>query len=631
MNNIRYTRVGDLGMKLDFLNGTIIVPDEYGGYVIAPGCGTGKTTAIKQIIKENYKTGILYSAFTIEECNEMYEFCKSLVNPDDPDGLKKDDIIVLHSDYKSEGTDNNLWRNDPEKLMDKRIIICTHHKLMNEDPRLLCMTSFNIQESEDEMDDWYTRSVSRKSYEPLPRRYLLIDEVPTTKSSPIIVTKELLLKLSSKIGDDVMGLIPAESASRIKTNELTTINGTHFIKSDSFSSFRKQYYTEKKINDSISVADNSTKLGEIREGLYLSSLYKNYSTAWNDLNQDEEGAPKSTKIVPSFLNVVCKKMETTLLLFDGTGDLTFYGSKVLEVLTMNTPKYNSPIDLIKFPFNLKRRQSSSSDLNEKIRSTVDKLVGILKDNKKTLIVTWKNFKGTEIESQDSFINEVVNESKLLPEFYRSALEGRGFIQGKDFEVIHYQSGLDKATNKFMDCDSVIFLGEFHVPDSVIDEFNSTFRCKTTPEFYLLYQLAQTVCRTRIRLHKRLPIRIYYSDDWNDIVMTSLYMYFTGKYPDPKDNSPRMSMIEVYDPDLDYIKPKFRSDIKSMILSGAFPGLESSLSSRTPMNYRIKLSDLYKIIKRSEYQIRSYNSLVNYLSKLNIKLDISSESRNSGSN
>ena len=628
MNNIRYTRVGDLGMKLDFLNGTIIVPDEYGGYVIAPGCGTGKTTAIKQIIKENYKTGILYSAFTIEECNEMYEFCKSLVNPDDPEGLKKDDIIVLHSDYKSEGVDNNLWRNDPEKLMDKRIIICTHHKLMNEDPRLLCMTSFNIQESEDELDDWYTRSVSRKSYEPLPRRYLLIDEVPTTKSSPIIVTKELLLKLSSKIGDDVMGLIPAESASRIKTNELTTINGTHFIKSDSFSSFRKQYYTEKKINDSISVADNSTKLGEIREGLYLSSLYKNYSTAWNDLNQDEEGAPKSTKIVPSFLNVVCKKMETTLLLFDGTGDLTFYGSKVLEVLTMNTPKYNSPIDLIKFPFNLKRRQSSSSDLNEKIRSTVDKLVGILKDNKKTLIVTWKNFKGTEIESQDSFINEVVNESKLLPEFYRSALEGRGFIQGKDFEVIHYQSGLDKATNKFMDCDSVIFLGEFHVPDSVIDEFNSTFRCKTTPEFYLLYQLAQTVCRTRIRLHNGLPIRIYYSDDWNDIVMTSLYLYFTGRYPTMDNNVTSIKKIETYDPDLSYIKPRFKDDVKSLLSSGLLPGLESSLSRGLPMNYEIKLKDLYEILPRANYQVRSYDALLRYLKSMGIIIRIKAESNKS---
>lgn len=615
-------------MKLDFLNGTIIVPDEYGGYVVASGCGTGKTTAIKQIIKENYKTGILYSAFTIEECNEMYEYCKSLVNPDDPEGLKKDDIIVLHSDYKSEGVDNNLWRNDPEKLMDKRIIICTHHKLMNEDPRLLCMTSFNIQESEDELDDWYTRSVSRKSYEPLPRRYLLIDEVPTAKSSPIIVTKELLLKLSSKIGDDVMGLIPADSASRIRTNELTTINGTHFIKSDSFSSFRKQYYTEKRINDSISVADNSTKLGEIREGLYLSSLYKNYSTAWNDLNQDEEGAPKSTKIVPSFLNVVCKKMETTLLLFDGTGDLTFYGSKVLEVLTMNTPKYNSPIDLIKFPFNLKRRQSSSSDLNEKIRSTVDKLVGILKDNKKTLIVTWKNFKGTEIESQDSFINEVVNESKLLPEFYRSALEGRGFIQGKDFEVIHYQSGLDKATNKFMDCDSVIFLGEFHVPDSVIDEFNSTFRCKTTPEFYLLYQLAQTVCRTRIRLHKRLPIRIYYSDDWNDIVMTSLYMYFTGRYPTMDNNVTSIKKIETYDPDLSYIKPRFKDDVKSLLSSGLLPGLESSLSRGLPMNYEIKLKDLYEILPRANYQVRSYDALLRYLKSMGITIRIKAESNKS---
>ena len=38
------------GMDIDFLNGSVSVPNEYGGYAISCGCGGGKTTAIKDII-----------------------------------------------------------------------------------------------------------------------------------------------------------------------------------------------------------------------------------------------------------------------------------------------------------------------------------------------------------------------------------------------------------------------------------------------------------------------------------------------------------------------------------------------------------------------------------------------------
>ena len=37
---------GQAGMKIQFLNGTVDIPDEPGGYTIACGCGGGKTTAI---------------------------------------------------------------------------------------------------------------------------------------------------------------------------------------------------------------------------------------------------------------------------------------------------------------------------------------------------------------------------------------------------------------------------------------------------------------------------------------------------------------------------------------------------------------------------------------------------------
>lgn len=622
MSNIHYTRMGDLGMRLKFLNGTIVVPDEYGAYVIASGCGSGKTTVIKQIIKDNYKTGILYSALTIEECDLMYQYCKTLVDETSEDGLKLSDIIVLHSNHNSEGVDNNLWRNHPEKLLDKRIIICTHHKIMNEDPRFLCKTSFNIQK--DDEIDMYSGALTRSSTEPLPRRYILVDEVPGSGDS-IILDKTSLLKFTSRIDEETLKLLPESASDNFLKNKVTREDGVLYSKADSYSLFRKLYNAEKKYDKSIAlVKDTSNEVSRSREGLLLSSIYKNYSSAWNELNN---GDATKVKISSNFLNIVHSRIEASVLVFDGTGDLTFYGSDRFKILTTNNVKYNSHIDLIKFPSDLKRRQSSSriENLEDELKSSIDKLENIVRSNQRTLIVTWKNLRNSDEESRE-FIESKVNESKSLPEFYRSTLIGRGLVEGKDFDIIHYQSGLDRATNKFIDCDSIVFLGEFHVPNSVIDEFNFTFGCKTTPEFYLLYQLAQAVCRTRIRKHKGYPIKIYFSDDWDDRVMTSLVLYFTGKYP--SENFENSKAISTYDPELKYIKSRFRDDIKSMITSGLFPGLEESLSTGTPMSYRVKFKDLFEAIPRSNYQTRSYNALVKYLSSLMIKLNIETDSNNS---
>ena len=66
----RYAR-----MKMSFSNGgEITVPGKSGGYVVASGCGSGKTTIIRKAILEMWRTGVLYSAATIKECNEMYDW-----------------------------------------------------------------------------------------------------------------------------------------------------------------------------------------------------------------------------------------------------------------------------------------------------------------------------------------------------------------------------------------------------------------------------------------------------------------------------------------------------------------------------------------------------------------------------
>lgn len=163
-------------INIKFLNGEVTIPGKPGGYVIASGCGSGKTTAIKEIILSEYHKGIVYSASTIRECNEMYRF---LVDS----GIDRDRIIVIHSEVTDEGVDMNTFRNHPEVLADKNIIICTHHKLLNEYPELFL--AYNRRVLKRSRLSHLTRCYYKWDENgecKLPRQYVLIDEMPTCES-----------------------------------------------------------------------------------------------------------------------------------------------------------------------------------------------------------------------------------------------------------------------------------------------------------------------------------------------------------------------------------------------------------------------------------------------------------------
>ena len=73
MSKIEFSE--ELGQyRFRFLNGEVVIPNKPGGYVVASGCGSGKTTAIRQLMINSFHEGILYSAATIKECNEMYDW-----------------------------------------------------------------------------------------------------------------------------------------------------------------------------------------------------------------------------------------------------------------------------------------------------------------------------------------------------------------------------------------------------------------------------------------------------------------------------------------------------------------------------------------------------------------------------
>ena len=132
------------------------------------------------------------------------------------------------------------------------------------------------------------------------------------------------------------------------------------------------------------------------------------------------------------------------------------------------------------------------------------------------------------------------------------------------------SGLDKATNEFMDYDTVVFLGNFLVPGSVVDEFNKTYDCKTSHLWYTLYQLTQSVCRTRIRKHNGESINIYFSNDWDENYMKCLNMYLSNDAN--LDNISNISELRLLDKEIVSkdirIKPKWINHIRILDESDA---------------------------------------------------------------
>jgi hypothetical protein len=619
MNEINITRsisVTDIGgnTRLNLLNGQIDIPRKDGCYVVSSGCGSGKTTAIKQLIGREFDKGVLYSAFTIEECNDMYNYCKNLIGSElNGYKLKESDIIVLHSDYKSEGTDNNLWRNNPEEIMNKRIIICTHHKLLNESPLLLFGTKFNKRKrtSLNLLRRSMIGDLNNEGELTLPRKLILIDELPDINPIDIRINKNYLLSLGVRVIIKTPTLLP--DGEEVLTREFIT------NKIDDFEDLRLAYDDYVKNDPSSKFFSSNDELSKLKEDLVLSIIQENYD---DYLLMDTNSIKVSYNINSLALNGI----QSRLILFDGTGDLAFINSAKFNVISYPN-KYNSPIkySLINYKLNryLKPSDINEESLIEKLELVSNELYNIINNNDNTLVITWMNLKMKGEEANDeskSIINDktYINPKFNLPRYYKDSLSKKGLING--YEIIHYGSGLDKATNKFKDYDAIVFLGEFHVPNYVITDFNSRYQCNTTSELYSMHRVVQAICRTRIRKHNGEGINVYFSEDWNKNIIESVRKYMGNGTIDINSSSRILT---------NKIKGKLSSSI--LELMRVYPKIKNSIESDTQYDLILTLDEIYKIIPKSQKKVKEYYPLINALRKIGINLTITSERRGRFSN
>ena len=125
--NITPHITGD-GFRMQLSTGVIDVPDDNGGYIISSGCGSGKTESIKSLIRQKYNSGILYCVDTRDELGKMYDWIlANLVNRELGYGdiLRESDVMIISSD-KERSSFLNQYRDNPEILMEKKIILITH-------------------------------------------------------------------------------------------------------------------------------------------------------------------------------------------------------------------------------------------------------------------------------------------------------------------------------------------------------------------------------------------------------------------------------------------------------------------------------------------------------------------------
>lgn len=611
-------------IEMNFLNGgKITIPNKFGAYVVATGCGSGKTTIIKRMIPELCNDGIVYSASTISECNDMFTYCYNLcTNPSiNPKPFTLKDIILLHSgdcpieECRDEFNNwKNIYKNNPEEIRYKKIVICTHHKLLNTHPATFLRYEGNRYVVD--MDDLspIEKSITSEcqgNIKKYPRQLILIDELPSCNTFQFIVDPAIIRLLANEKHEIFYVEHPEPGEDHYQTRP---IYPKVLSRPKGFSKFNILYNqlikgTKHEIWGSLTVKDEN-----ILE-LAKSMIYDNF----NDIINSSDPIPMRYNISDFVLD---RKMETRILLFEGTGDLTFYNSRRLKLLTFSN-KYSSPINIEKFHSHLNRKQVKTEDLTiieSGIDCNVNELDRIIRNNEKTLIVTWKNFKDNgDINNKNTYSisSTILNSNLSLPDIYTNRLIVNKGISPSKFEVIHYMSGLDKAVNKFREFDSIVFLGKFRVPNCVVGEFNRDYRVETSCDKFSLYQLVQAITRTRIRNHKGESINVYFSDDWDNGIIRMTESYLSGK--DTVLDNTKKDLSEAYNELMSWIRPKWRKDIDSLMsFSDEF---KDAILRRTGYVLNISLDDIYSISPKSEKKVKMYFPLSRYLSQIGIELNI----------
>lgn len=346
---------------------------------------------------------------------------------------------------------------------------------------------------------------------------------------------------------------------------------------------------------------NLTKLGNRLEKYRLSYLFSQI-IANNSFN-----LPK--------VNLNSLKNDSRVVFFDGTIDC-LASSTDSRILPVTGSKYSSDITFIEFPLPFSRKSLSGWNRKEVSKYLKD-LVEIVKRESQqgnVLIITWMSLylQRASIDELETVKKPGNDFCKLLSEYLVDDIG----IDPNKFSIIYRGSGHDRGSNEFRDYSTIIFFGEWNIPENIVNNINYMFDLNCDYEQYMESLLIQTICRLRIRQHKGLPIKVYYTDDLRKDRIYKVQEYF-------RSNSLSTCTISgVPKPIVAKKKPEKKHIMDLVALYSYDSKIRDAIESNLPYNITISLDELYNITPRDRKAKSRYDNLINYLSHYQIKLTIS---------
>lgn len=455
------------------------------------GCGSGKTTAMRQFVVHKvlnggfFETGVVSTKLKID-VNRLYFDILSHI------------VYLEGNTSKAELVQKFIGLDVLEisSLTNAKWIICTHERLMIEPPSVLyrfanidIINSINLSGSGVDLSKLY-------------RKYLLIDEYPSSLFKRLEVSKLMYVDLLNKSilssGMDIANEIEMDiargrfidkayrdSVSKIKGNKLDNVFNESLV-SNIPTPYNYNYTTDISKN-----YDNSDVLD-------ISKLKLTFFT--NYFAKKLAECAKTEKYPEYLYYSISDLTVQNTYIFDGTSDILFKDSELYKISSNRklSPTIN---EIYRIPTSLNRKHTTE-DISDEYSSMLNM---ICKDNPDSSILayTWKSSKSGE--GDDSELLDAI-QSKL--------------DEPSRVKFITYQSGKERVTSEFTDCDVMVILGKFAIPNNVIYEINDILQTNLSQSGYTESLLVQAIYRTCVRKKKPLH-RLYITEDYSISQVSSL--------------------------------------------------------------------------------------------------------------
>ena len=547
---------GQVEMKLLTCSATL--PDKKGLFFLSPSCGSGKSSAIAKLAAKS-KGGVLIVVPTIDAANKMRSMIVTA-------GRRESEITVLTSqDYSIMDT----YRDNPMAFTDVPVLI---------------ITSARIQI--DPIQPFITFKGGR-------REMILIDELINFYPDPFEIPSEL---------QDILTYIDTKKSHSGRA-------AVERIKVDRKELYRHIYGSVDLMKAAFQAAGKRVK-NDILKGRGGLMEFKRKTIFEHILKNG---------FVPIQKKIVDLAADAIVIVFDGTADVIIPKSNS-RLIPITGTRYSSDIQFGRFEFGMKRNNNEywqESDI-QKMAPEFIKLAVSLSQTEKILVICWKTIL-LDITKNTGNADTLENPDLGVlgfPEILRRVLVDAG---GKDENIfITYRgSGHDRGSNEFVECSSVLFLGEWRLPaEPITGQISRMFGFKMRFWDYRKSLLVQTICRSRIRQHQGLPIKVWFSSDIDYQMAWEVQEYFKA------NSSPGCKISGIIKPFRKLSKPDKKYLFFLTRLYSYDPLIRSAIESGSAYGFSIGLDDLYDLAPVSKRKASDrYKKFKSILAGLKITMTI----------